>query len=356
MGRKSCKALILVLCWLASCKKDKPDSTARITPGNTGSVYVVCEGRFMTGESTLYSYDPKTGSSSGDLYQGVNNQQLGDVFQSMARIGNRFFLCVNNSDKVVVLNAGNLMQSSVITIPKPRYVLPVSSSKAYVSSEYHNKVYVIDASSALVTDTIVLPYQNTEGMCAVNNAAFICTWDTSCKSIFKVDIATNQVLQEIKVAGYAPQEAVVDREQMLWVLSGNQPEGKNGALTRIDPSSGDVLASYQFTDSADAIKPVFNASKDTLYFIEANYYGGTSNNGIYRMGIHDQTLPVVPFVAAKTFEYFWALGIDPVTNYVYIGDPKGFIQKGVVFVYKPDGTAIDTFAVGLGPGHFYFDE
>ena len=74
------------------------------------------------------------------------------------------------------------------------------------------------------------------------------------------------------------------------------------------------------------------------------------------MGIHDAALPAQPFVAAKQYQYFWALGVDPVTGNIYVGDPKGFVQKGSVYIYQQDATLIKTFSVGLGPGHFYFDE
>ena len=72
------------------------------------------------------------------------------------------------------------------------------------------------------------------------------------------------------------------------------------------------------------------------------------------MGIHDAALPAQPLIAARALQYFWALGIDPATGHIYVGDPKGFIQNGDVHIYTQNGTAIDSFAVGLGPGHFYF--
>ena len=74
------------------------------------------------------------------------------------------------------------------------------------------------------------------------------------------------------------------------------------------------------------------------------------------MSIGDASLPPVPFLQAQSFQYFWALGIDPLNNNIYVGDPKGFVQKGGVSIYRPDGGKVDSFKVGIGPGHFYFDE
>jgi len=356
MGEKNHKALILLFCcWLAACVKDRPAPRNTATPGATGNIYIVCEGNFGSGDASLYAYQPKQDSVFGDLYKAVNGKALGDVFQSMWRIGDKLFLCVNNSDKVVVLHAGDWSIAANISIRKPRYILQVSPTRAYVSTLYSNKVFVIDPATMQLVDSFALPGKNPEGMMLLGGNALISAWDTSGKNIYLVDAGADTVLRTFTVAGYAPQETVVDKEQMLWVLGGNQPQGKVATLTRIDPSTGSILASYTFPADADALRPVFNATKDTLYFIEANYNGRTNNNGIYRMSIHDAGLPSVPFIPALKFQYFWALGIDPSTGLIYAGDPKGFVQKGMVYIHQPNGARIDSFYVGLGPGHFYFD-
>lgn len=357
MGGKNCKALMVLLCcWLASCKKDTPEPAPHTVPTGKGLVYVVCEGNFGTGDATLYAYMPMQDSVYGDLYKNANNQPLGDVFQSMTKIGNNFFLCINNSDKIAVVDAGSVKLSGTINMAKPRYILPISSTKAYVSTLFSNKVYIINPKTQQVTGNIDMPNLNPEGMCLYYNDAFICTWDTAGNKIYKVDITTDKIAQAVTIAGNAPQEILEDKEQMLWVLSGNQPEGKSAKFSRIDPSTGEVLVSYSFPANADPLKPVFNVTKDTIYFIEADYSGGTANNGIYRMGIHDPSIPVQAFIAAKQYQYFWALGIDPTTGNIYVGDPKGFTQKGSVYIYRTDGTQTGSFNVGVGPGHFYFGE
>jgi YVTN family beta-propeller protein len=357
MGRKSYQALIFSFCcWFASCVKDKPATLNNANPGSSGNVYIVCEGNFGVGDATLYAYEPKPDSVFGDLYNTVNHQLLGDVFQSMQRIGNKFFLCINNSDKVVVINASDRTLVGTISIKKPRYILDISPTKAYVSTLYSNKVYVIDPQKMQVTDSIALPDKNPEEMCIYNGNMVVATWDTAGNNVYSIDITTNKVIQAYKLAGYAPQSVLIDKEQMLWVLSGNPTDHRPCALTRMDLSTGQILASYSFSTKVNAVRPVLNNTKDTLYFIEANQDGGTNDNGIYRMDIHSASLPTQPFVAAKQYQYFWALGIDPLTGNIYVGDPKGFIQKGSVYVYRPDGTQIKSFTVGLGPGHFYFDE
>jgi len=358
MGRENYKALIILLCcWFVSCKKDKPDPVINTTPNSSGNVYIVCEGNYgASNDATLYAYEPLLDSVFGDIYAAANNQPLGNVFQSMRRIGDKLFLCVNNSNIVAVINANNWKLSGVINIPQPRYILPVSATKAYVSALYHNKVYLINTQTLKVTDTITLPGFSAEVMCLYYNNVFANSWDSSSgNKIFEINTNTNEVEHEITVAGYAPQEALLDKDQMLWVLAGYEPE-KAGTLTRLDPSTGTILQSYYFPAAVYPLKPILNNTKDTLYFIEANYFGSNTNNGIFRMSIYDVALPSVPFIAARQYQYFYALGIDPISGNIYVGDPKGFVQKGSVYIYKPDGTQVKSFTVGVGPGHFYFDD
>ncbi|XZF15329.1 DUF5074 domain-containing protein [Chitinophagaceae bacterium MMS25-I14] len=359
MDRKSIKIVILALCWiclLAACKKGDSGNCCTLPTSDTSAkVYIICEGALSNGNSSLCLYLPAKDSVYEDVYKAANGQSVGDVFQSMTAIGNYYFLCINNSDKILVINKSDWKLQGTINVSKPRYILPISATKAYVSSLFSNKVNIIDPSTLQATGSFSMPFQNTEGLFLLNDSAFICTWDTATNNLYSINTTTNQPTHSFTMAGYAPQEILMDKEQKLWVLSGNITKGKPAAFTRFDPATGQILKAYNFTTTSDVIKPVFNPTKDTIYFIEVDYNGGTANNGIYRMGIHDAALPAQPFVATQQYQYFWALGIDPRNGNIYVGDPKGFTQKGVVTVYRPDASIITTFKTGLGPGHFYFD-
>jgi YVTN family beta-propeller protein len=358
MRGKNCKTVnvffVIVLIFFVSCKKDKPEAVA-IT-NSTGNVYIVCEGSLGNGNAALSLYDSKAILVNEDIYKSSNaGQALGDIFQSMRLIGDRLFLCINNSDKVVAIDKATHKLIGTINIPKPRYILSITSTKAYVSTLFSNKVYIINPQTLQVTGSIDLPDKNPEGMLLQDTKAYICTWDTATNKIYRVNIITDEIEQEIPVAGNAPQEVLDDVYGRLWVLSGNIAKGKQAALTCLDPLTGKIVKSYTFSSQADPIRPVFNEKKDKLYFIEVNYSGGTTNNGIYSVNINDGALPSTPLISAQQYQYFWALGIEPNTGNIYVGDPKGFIQKGSVYIYDTAGKQTSSFNVGLGPGHFYFD-
>jgi DNA-binding beta-propeller fold protein YncE len=361
MGRKNYKIVIVALlcCFAFACKKDDHKDCCTLPPADTakGQVYVVCEGSLGNGNAALTLYYPDKDIAYEDVYKSANGQGIGDVFQSMTAIGDHYFLCVNNSDKILVINKTDWKLIATLSVPKPRYIQQVSTDKAYVSTLFSDKMYIIDPVQMHVKSSFSMPYQNPEGMFLYNgNTLFTCLWDTANAYLYSVNAATGQVTQSATLAGRAPQEAVLDKNGHLWVLSGNVAKQKDASLTCIDPASGQVLKNYNFPSGADAMRPVLSRSKDTLYFIEVNYSGGTQYNGIYRMRIDDPALPAQAFVQAANYQYFWGIDISQKTGNIYIADPKGFIQKGTVLIYRPDGTKITEFKTGVGPGHFYFNE
>jgi hypothetical protein len=355
MGRENYKIAGLVFALLiifSACKKDKPSTPAVIPVRDSLNVYVVCEGQYQVGDASLYLYNLKKDSVYGDIYQAVNGQALGDVFQSMQLIGNNFILCINNSNKVVAINRKTWVLQGTINIPQPRYITAVSDTLAYISTLSSNNVYVINPQTLAVKGTVVMPSQNPEGMLSVGNNVYVCTWDTATKNIYTLDGTTGKIIQTIPVAGYAPSQVLQDNEHKLWILSGNQAKARTSALTQVDPITGQILKSFAFPVAANPVDAIMH--NDTLYFIEANYNGGTQNNGIYRMSVNDAALPAQAFIPALQNQYFYALGIDPLGN-IYLGDPKGFQQNGSVYIYHTNGTLYRQFNVGKGPGHFYFD-
>lgn len=366
MGRKVQQILStgLLLCLLlAACNKDRkgpqPTNPGEAPPtGGPGerNLYIACEGSFGNGNASLYMQNLETQVLYENVFLNVNGKSVGDVFQSMERIGDSIYMCINNSDKILVIDANTRKHTGTINIPKPRYILPVNPEKAYVSTMYSNKVYIINPKTLSISGTIEMPAQNPEGMLIQGSRAYICTWDVNCNKVYIVSIVTDQVTDSYTIGGYAPKNVLADKNGAIWVLAGNVQKQKPATLTQLVPGSSDIIQTLQFDVLQDPIKPVMNNTGDVLYFIGVDYNGYTGYNGIFKMSTTAGSLPATPLIPAKKFQYYWGLGIDPVTDEIYVGDPKGFVQQGSVTVYTPAGEQRRVFNVGVGPGYFYFDE
>lgn len=355
--KKAIIALLLGMTFaLQSCVKDKPDVPDNGTPSTGGSrLYIACEGALGNGNASLSLYNISKDSIFNNVFEQKNNQQLGDIFQSMLVDGDELYMAINNSDKIVVVNKRDFSHTATIPVNKPRYMLKINEEKIYVSSLYTPEINIINPKTKQVTGSIAIDYPNSEGMALLNGKVYVCNWDTACGYIYEIDAASNQIAARVNIAGRAGQQVLVDKNQKLWVLAGNVYKQKTATLTQVDPATRSIIKSFTFPANADVMKPCWNPGKDTLYFLGVNYSGGTDYNGVYRMSIDAAALPASPFIAAQSLQYYWALGLDPVTNRIYLGDPKGFIQKGNVSVYQTNGQKIKSFDVGLGPGYFLFD-
>jgi hypothetical protein len=355
--RKNIAPFLLLCTLLQACVKDKPDGPSGNTPSGGGHrVYIACEGSLGNGNASLSLYKIDKDSVFNDVYFQKNNQQLGDVFQSMLIDGDDLYMAINNSDKITIVDKNDFSLKGTIIVDNPRYMLKVSEDKMYVSSLYLPKINIVNPKTKQVTGSIAIDYPNAEGMTLLNGKVYACNWDTACHHIYEIDAATDQVTDRIDIAGRAAQQVLVDKNKKLWVLAGNVYKQKTATLSCIDPVTKTTVKSYSFPAGADVMKPCWNPGRDTLYFLGVNYNGGTDYNGVYRMSINAATLPDALFISAQPLQYFWALGLDSATNQIYIGDPKGFIQKGNVSVYQTSGQKIRSFDVGLGPGYFLFDQ
>jgi DNA-binding beta-propeller fold protein YncE len=351
MGKIIYQAIAFCLLVLISCKKE--NNTAVPPAANGKKVFVVCEGSLGNGNAQLDLYLPEKDSFYQNVFQQINGVALGDVFQSMNFIDRKYFLCINNSDKIVVLDS-SLHFKGNIAVSKPRYIISSGNKKAFVSSLFGNSVFVLNTATLQIEDTLFLPYKNSEGMLLESNNVWVCAWDTANENLYKIDATTNTISDSFPLGVKAPQEIILDKENKAWVLAGNVAKGVPASLLRIDLTNKQVLQILSFPVGADVVKPTFNDAKDTLYFLEVNYNGGTQNNGVYRMNIHNNQLPTQAFIPALQNQYFWALGICPWNGDVYVGDPKGFVQKGSVLIYGVYGSLKKQFTCGVGLGHFYF--
>jgi len=347
---------LLIVMSMGACVKDKPSGSHPSNPpaNRKGGIYIVNEGSLGNNNSALSYYDPAAGQAYEDVFKAANNRSLGDVFQSMTQIDGNFWLAVNNSDKIEVVDTGSLESRHIIALQKPRYILKVGADKAYVTSLFFPLIHIVNTSTFQVTGSITTDYANTEDLLLLNGKVYVTQWDTAANFIYEINPATDQIERRITIAGRASSALAVDKNNKLWVMAGNVTKGKTATLQRIDPVSGNVEQSFTFGAKEDPIRLRFNATLDTLYWIGVDYYGNNSYNGVYRMPITAAQLPAQPFITAQQYQYFWGLDIDPATNIIYVTDPKGFIQKGTVLRYDAAGNLLGNFATGTGPSSCYF--
>ncbi len=334
---------LIVLFAITGCRKDKPESPVEtpVTIGEGRGVYITNEGNFQWGNAKVSYYDITSATVTEDLYEPANGVSIGDVCQSMVLHDNKAYVVVNNSGKVVVVDPNTFTATATITgFTSPRYILPVSNGKAYVTDFYASSIAVVDLGSNSITGHI--PSSAATQELALADGKVFVTNETRGE-VHVIDPATDVVLDTIAVSRGA-NSIVEDADGKLWVAC-TGGGGTPSALYRIDPQTAQVEASFPFPNASDSPwRLSITGGKDTLYFL---------NGGAYRMAITDSSLPASAFVPADG-RNLYALGVDPVDGTIYLSDAIDYVQRGMIYRYRPDGSLLNTFHAGTIPGSFCF--
>jgi len=98
-----------------------------------------------------------------------------------------------------------------------------------------------------------------------------------------------------------------------------------------------------YSDSPSQLK--INGTGDQLYYLNSN---------VYTLSINATSLPSTPLIT-KGNKLFYALGIHPTSEDVYVSDAIDYVQKGKVMIYSKQGVYQSVFAAGTIPGNIVFE-
>jgi hypothetical protein len=341
-----------------SCSKSPVETLFFDFSGNHG-VYIVNQGNFMYGNSTLSFYNSETKRVYSDVFQGRNGAPLGDVAQSMTIWNNLGFIVVNNSGKIYAVDSQTAeFKGSVSGLSSPRYVKIVNPEKAYVTDLYARKITIFNPLTFQVTGNIAVNNSKsefiqhpTEQMVQYKEFVFTNCWSYDNK-ILVINSNTDVLVDSIEVFKQ-PNSMVLDKENKLWILTDGGFEGspygwEQPGLLRIDAETREVERTFRFAKGDHPINLCTNPTKDTIFFL---------NRHVWKMGIAEKHLPDQPFIISSYLEIyggFFSLGIDPVSSEIYVGDAIDHRQNGMVYRYSVSGKLIDQFKTGISPGNFAF--
>ena len=312
-------------------------------------LFIINEGNFMYGNSSLSFYNPLTRELQNDLFYNINTLPLGDVAQSMVIHNGLGYIVVNNSGKVYIINSVSGKYVGKITgLTSPRYIHFVNDEKAYITDLYAGVITIVDPKTNLVKGTILTPgHPSTEQMVQLDDFVFVSCWSFD-NTILIIDTRTDAIAGEIKT-GKQPGGLVIDKNKKLWTLcdggwSKSGTSARTPALQCIDASNRTIVKNFSLTADSKPSRLAINGTGDTLVFI---------NNGLWKMDINQSELGNTPFMRSDNHLYY-SLAIDPKTSELYISDAIDYMQKGVIYRFSAPGARIDSFKTGIIPGSFCF--
>ena len=343
--------LFFATLFFVSCTDDSEvvpnDNATENTIGSFSSgIFVVNEGNFGAADGSI-SFIDSEGIVQNDVFSENNALlPLGDVVQSMYLRDTLAFILVNNSNKVEVVDVDEMKLLHTISgVSLPRYMITEGDYgyiSEWVSFTDPGRISILDLKTYEVLDTVAVGF-GAEALAIRDNKLYVSNNFGSTLSV--MDLSTREIIQTITV-GPSPAAMIIDQNDHLWVVcSGGYNEdystANNGSLVQLDTNDEVVQESALGMNVSG--KMVANADLSILYF-----YSGTT---VYSYSIGDETYDT--FIENTSAISFYGIGIAPDGD-MYIGDSKGFLSLGSVYVYDEMGREKDEFQVGRGPNGFVF--
>ena len=329
----------LFLCFAVafqSCSPD-PDPPKPVT-SSAGDLLIANEGNFGWGEGSLSIYNPTEETIQNNAFKNVNAESMGNVFQSINHIANRYYFVMNNSNKIVLTNDSFEKVNSIENLTSPRYIYPVSNSTAYVTDLYANAVHIIDIKAEQKIGEIALPGWS-EGGVLVNNEFWVCNMER--KYVYIIDINTNSLKDSVEV-GYASQSIVLSNDSILYVLcQGDESKNETAALVSINPKTKSRTEFKPLTGKPSRLQ--YYAKENKLYFL---------NEDVYETDASLKSIPAS--IIDKENSTFYGLTVNQENGEIYVSDALDYSSESDIYRYSNNGELLHQFKAGIIAGEFWW--
>lgn len=314
---------------------------------------VTNQGPFNNGFGTVTFLDEGLTTSENNIYQTVNDDNLGNIVQSIGFTEDNAYVVANVGNRLTIVDRFTFEEIARIEtgLSNPRFFAS-ANGKGYLTNwgdgtdATDDYIAVIDLATNTIANTIAVEegpeeilyngtylYVTNQGGFGVNDIVTV------------IDPATDTVITTIPV-GDAPNGLELDSSGNLWVLAGGAPSFTGtetaGSLSVINTTTNTVSSSFDFgvTDHPNSI----NIEDQNLY-----YY---LNGEVFVSSTTDFEIPTTPELTGLSLFNMIVRGN------VLIGTNVGdFASNGSVEVYDlTTGTLVNTLTAGVIPENIYFND
>ena len=374
---------ILILSTFVACEYDD-DFPAEVGSGNIEAI-ILNEGKIysnMGAISVLY----KNGSVSPDVFRVVNNRPLGDVAQSMTLINGNYFVALNNSKKIEIVNPTTFKSEGTILYTQaglPRQVVAVSDSTAIVSDLLSNNAAGAAHPSQLVRIRTLPPYGEPLEYIVIKNwveymevaAGKLFAMSARGLYVFDLDKINEEDSRQIKEV-YNEEvtktcKLLKDRDDKIWALMNDKEKNRpTGILLKcVDPKKEEVVQTHRLpfvkkseAKEGDVIGAIsynrtdIDVTKTLIYFSVLTYKEGAKNN--FQQSIYVFDTKTAEFRLHRHLpgvDMMYGCGVSPYGE-VYVCDCLDYsAQQGYIRHYRESGNVV-SHKVGVYPSQVYFPE
>lgn len=337
-----------VLLFSISCTSDYEEIIPQITYEN--GYFITNEGAFNKQNAEVSFLTKDLNVLQNDVFKANNNEDLGDVLQSMGFNGNNAYLVLNNSNKIEVMDRVTFKKKGTVTsnIDNPRYIA-FSGSQYFVTN---NNFF----------DVIKLTSYNISDNSYVSSVSFPRTAEKVVEAGGKLVVQTDGVTY-----GPAPDYSELPTGHTVTLVTPSNMSKQeitlpaNGIIRDLVSYNGNAYvlasgntASYIYkinsTDGTFTTTTLSTIPQVQKLRIDSNrFYFSDNSNKIYSMDINSTTAPVAPIVTATGYLY----GFNVIDGRIFVSDAS-FTGSSKVNVYSSNGgILLKTMSTGIGTNGFY---
>ncbi len=341
--------LLLIITTTFSCGDDLPIDEPFLGDFAYG-YFVTNEGPFGNGTGTI-TYIADDGNVVQNAYQTVNNEDLGNIVQSMTINNEKAYIVVNNSHKIIVVNSYTLEKMAVIEgdeINNPRNMVIVGST-GYVSNWGNSSVAtddfitVINLENNEIISTIPVG-EGPEDMLVVSNKIYVNLQGgySQNNKVIIIDASSNTITSTIDV-GDVPNSLVKDENNAVWVLCGGKPNWTGsetqGKLIKIE--NEEISTTFDFATTEHPEHLTINGG-DLIYTFSGNVYSTTVNAS----ELNNTALDGLD-------GFYYAMKAH--NGKLYTTNAGNFSSEGTLKIFDlNDNSEISTLPTGVIPGSIVF--
>ena len=345
------------LCTLLFSACDNNDDTLPVPEGpvtfNNG-IFVLNEGNFQQGNSSVTYIDPATGEVLHNIFEGVNEVPLGDTATDLAFFEDHAFIVLNVSNTIEIVDPVTFESIATIDsdLHNPRKIAFLERM-LYVtnwgegSDATDDYVAVFDTQNFELLAKIPVA-EGPEDILSSNGNIFVAHgggWNFNNK----ISVITGTELHKVIEVGDIP-NSIAAADGSLWVSSAGLPDyaGETaGSISQIDLSSLTVEKTFSFPDAGQ--------HPDHLSHYNGNIYY-TLRDEVFSFSTSATELPTISAFPIGEVAYLYGFEIHEGKVYTASANAD-FTGNGKLFIYDlAGGNLLAQYNTGINPNGIFFNE
>lgn len=332
---------------VASCNDD--DYLPSDQEVSYSGILIANEGSFNKPDATIDYTTSNLSGGTSDIFKTANNENLGDVLQTIGFKGTNAYLVVNNSNKIVIANRFNFKKNTTVTsnLTSPRYIA-FTDSQYYVTNNNFFDVKKLNIySTADNTFVKSINFDRYAEKVVEAGGNIVVQTDGSTYDATGNELPTGHTITIVK-----PTNNVVDKTITLpdagIVKDLISYEGFAYAL-----SSGNADSYIYKINTADGtfttttLTGISNVQK--LRIESGNFYFLDGAQKVYSKSLAAPASTAKTLLTAKGYAY----GFDVIDGRIFLSDAS-FTGQSTVYVYNAStGAEVISFKSGIGTNGFY---